>query len=163
MRMCAHAALVCADSDVISSDAPAAAREALRCQLLAAARQTISQGIQLVGQASQAMARMAASSDKAVPRLPDPKACSSVVVQLRLLDGQVITQPMVSIAAGTFIQHSEAVRLAQCFLQAKSSLSGLMTPHPSLAKELCSAVADEWSHQTCHEQALQACKGGSQS
>ena len=129
MRMPARADVVCIDSDVVSANGPAAVREALRCQLLTAARHTISQGIQLASQASQAVARMAASGDKAVPCLPPPKACSSVVVQLRLLDGQVITQPMVSIAAaGALIKHNQAVRLAQCVLQANSSLSGPMTP-----------------------------------
>lgn len=98
-RIHARADLVCIERSVISADGPAAAREALRRQVLAAARQTITHGIQLVGQASQAVARMAASGDKAVPCLPPPKACSSVLVQLRLLDGQIITQPMVCTAA----------------------------------------------------------------
>ena len=126
MRMCAYAASVCVDSDVVPADAPAAAKKILRCQLLAAARQTVAQGIQLLGQASQAVARMAASGDKALPRLPPPKACSSIVVQLRLLDGQVITQPMVSIAAtGTFMKQQS------CPLQSEA----LMNRYLSIEKQ----------------------------
>ncbi|KAK9835795.1 hypothetical protein WJX74_008220 [Apatococcus lobatus] len=98
MQDASDAAMVPIDTKDIPGVIPAAAREALRYQLLAAARQTVLQSVQLMGQASEAVARMAASAgrNQAVRQTAPPKASSSIVVQLRLLNGQVITQPMAS-------------------------------------------------------------------
>lgn len=97
MMVHTNAAMVRTDSKVIPAVAPAAAGEALRSQLFAAARQTIQRSVQLMGHASEAIARMtvAGRGEQAMRQIAPAKACQSIVVQLRLLDGQVITQPMV--------------------------------------------------------------------
>ena len=85
---------------------PAAAKEAVKDQLIAAARRATMHALRLISHASSIVTSMAVSRED-LKRLPaPPKASPSMCVQLRLLDGQVITQMMVSLHIRPFMQKS---------------------------------------------------------
>ena len=78
-----------------SVPAPAVTTEIVRGQLLAAAMRTVSQSLRLVSQASGVVARMAVSREHSTQLIAPPKPKPFISVQLRLLNGQIITQMMV--------------------------------------------------------------------
>ncbi|KAK9867773.1 hypothetical protein WJX84_005174 [Apatococcus fuscideae] len=79
-----------------SVPAPAVTTEIVRGQLLAAAMRTVSQSLRLVSQASGVVARMAVSREHSTQLIAPPKPKPFISVQLRLLNGQIITQMMAS-------------------------------------------------------------------
>ncbi len=82
---------------------PEAAKQAMRDQLLAAAGRAMVHGIRLVTQASTIATRMTIIRGPPRPMLPAPdRASPCMFVQLRLLDGQVFTQMVVSLQLPQF-------------------------------------------------------------